>query len=71
MNESKNGRVLAYGSRQTNYVSQLGVATISSSASYNNKKAKYGYAEYGLSTDSSGKNKEPGKHISMWYQNFD
>lgn len=43
---------------------------VSSSVTYDNNKAKYGFAEYGISCDELGKQPVEGKHIAMEYRNI-
>lgn len=65
------GSNIADGGLHTNYVNASAVSVlVDSEATYNNSQANYGYAEYGLSTDSAGLNRVIGQHIEMEYANI-
>lgn len=71
LREQAGGSNLSSGGMQTSMVPPAAVShIISSSATFDNNRAKYGYAEYGISCDEQGDKKVDGKHIQMEYKNI-
>lgn len=71
LREQAGGSNLSSGGMQTSMVPPAAVShAISSSATFDNNRAKYGYAEYGISCDKPGKQPVEGKHIAMEYGNI-